>query len=80
MTTKRSYSFRNEARSLLNDETVSDVCFLVGDDQTKIHANRNILAVGSDVFRRMFYGDLKESAFQIVIPDCSPVGLMNVFR
>ena len=67
-------------RTLLNDKVVSDVCFLVGDDQIKIYANRNILAIGSDVFRRMFYGEMKESAFQIRITDCSPAGLMNVFK
>lgn len=75
-----SYSIQTQVQSLLNNKSVSDVCFVVGDDQTKIHANRNILSVGSDVFRQMFYGEMKESSFEIEILDCSPAGLMNVLR
>ena len=76
----KSYSFQSQAGRLLNDQTVADVCFLVGQDRTKIYANRSILSVGSDVFRQMLFGELKESAFEIEISDCSAVGLMTVFR
>ena len=80
MATTRPYSFVDKARTLLDNQHVADVCFIVGDKQTPIYANRNILAIGSDVFKQMFYGPLKDSNFQIFIPDCSPTGLMNVLR
>lgn len=46
------------------DVETADVCFLIGDQseaQTKIPAHKNLLAAASDVFKRMFYGPLKEA-------------------
>lgn len=46
------------------DAETADVCFLLGDEnttQTKIPAHKNLLAAASDVFKRMFYGPLKET-------------------
>lgn len=51
-------------KSLYLDVETADVCFLIGDQseaQTKIPAHKNLLAAASDVFKRMFYGPLKET-------------------
>lgn len=41
------------------DAETADVCFLIGE--TKIPAHKNLLAAASDVFKRMFYGPLRET-------------------
>lgn len=46
------------------DAETADVSFLVGDQtasQAKIAAHKNLLAAASDVFKRMFYGPLRET-------------------
>lgn len=65
---------------LLWDPKFSDVCFLVGDRQEKIPAHRLLLAVQSEVFESMFYGPLKETSNEIVVPDLLPVGFRNLIK
>lgn len=46
------------------DVETSDVSFMIGDqksDQVKIPAHKSLLAAASDVFKRMFYGPLREN-------------------
>ena len=69
---------RNETRSLFNNPMWSDVRFVV-DGQT-IYGHKVILAMGSPVFGRMFYGDLKEQRDVIEIKDLSLVGFKNALR
>ena len=63
---------------LLDDRDLCDVCFVVGEEKSKIHAHRLILALSNPVFRSMFFGDLKESKFEVVIPDLSAAGFSNL--
>lgn len=52
------------AKALYLDIETADVYFVVGPDENsteKIAAHKNILAGASDVFKRMFYGPLKET-------------------
>ena len=63
----------------LNPE-LSDVCFLVGEEREKIHAHKFFLAAESAVFKSMFYGRLKETQYEIEIPDLSPVGFRNMIK
>lgn len=52
------------AKALYLDVETADVYFVVGPDENstqKIAAHKNILAAASDVFKRMFYGPLKET-------------------
>ena len=66
--------------SFFSNEKLSDVCFLVGDEREKIYAHRFPLAIESEVFESMFYGDLKETKYEIVVPDLSPVGFRNMMK
>ena len=63
---------------LLADLDLCDVCFLVGEPKTKILAHKLVLALSSPVFRSMFFGDLKETKFEVVIPDLSAAGFRNL--
>ena len=74
----KPYSLLTESRSLFNNPKLSDVRFLV-DGQT-IYGHKQILALGSPVFERMFFGDLKEQREVIEIEDLSLVGFKNALR
>ena len=65
---------------LLFDSEFSDVCFLVGDRAEKIYAHRLLLVTKSEVFKSMFYGKLKETNYEIKVPDISPVGFRNMLK
>ena len=74
-------SLLGRMKSLVNNKFLSDVTFLVGPKQTKVYAHRTILALGSTVFEKMFYGDLKTNCDQpIEITDLTPIGLTNMFK
>lgn len=66
-------------RYALNPD-LSDVCFLVGSECEKICAHRFLLAAQSEVFKSMFFGDLKESKYEIAVPDLTPVGFRNMLK
>lgn len=68
---KRSISLQ------FNDPELSDVCFKV--EGKSLFAHRFILAIGSPVFKSMFYGQLREQN-EIEINDLTAVGLENVLR
>lgn len=73
-------SYQEKVRTLLNNKSLSDVCLLVGQERTKIYANRSILSVGSDVFWQLLYGEWNESPFEIELTGSSLAGLTNVLR
>lgn len=60
----RNYKNPNSPQiaALYLDTETADVHFLLGDEQQpeRIPAHKSILSVGSDVFKAMFYGELKE--------------------
>ena len=74
----RPYSTQEETRSLFNNPKRSDVRFLV-DGQT-VYGHKFVLSMGSPVFDRMFFGELKEKREVIEIEDLSFVGFMNALR
>lgn len=51
-------SLRSDMRSLIGNEELSDVTFLI--EGTEIHANRAILAVRSDYFHALLFGSYKQ--------------------
>lgn len=65
---------------LFNSKSTGDVCFVVGEQKTKFYAHRAILSMYSDVFQQMFYGDLKETNYEIEVPDLDPVGFENMLK
>ena len=73
-----SYRPQIEVRSLFNNPNRSDVRFLV-DGQT-VYGHKFVLAMGSPVFDRMFFGELKEQREVIEIKDLTSVGFMNALR
>ena len=72
------YDPRSETRSLFNNPMRSDVRFLT-DGQT-VCGHKFVLAMGSPVFERMFFGELKEKREVIEIKDLSSFGFMNALR
>ena len=71
----------NKVKSkLFNSEITSDVCFVVGDQKTKFYAHRAILSMYGDVFKQMFFGDLKEKGQEIEVLDLEPVGFENMLK
>ena len=71
----------NKVKSkLFNSEISSDVCFVVGQQKTKLYAHRAFLSTYNDVFFQMFYGDRKETNYEIEVPDLDPVGFEIMLR
>lgn len=77
---RERYSFAISAKSLANNELYSDISFIVGPEKEKIYGHKNLLALGSPVFHRMFFGSWKESSDLITIPDISSRGFRNVIK
>ena len=67
------------SRLLFNPE-LSDVCFLVGEQREKIYAHRLLLANESEMFKSMFYGELKETKYEVEVPDLSPASFRNMIE
>lgn len=58
-------SLQSVLKTLVNDEDLSDLQ-LEGKDGVQVFANRAILAARSDVFRKMLYGNFKESQSSVI--------------
>ena len=59
-------------KAMVNDETCSDVVFLLKDGDERIHANRGLLIGQSEYFRAMFRSGMKESiSNEVEVQDCS---------
>ena len=72
------YSPLTETRSLFNNPEMSDIRFLV-EGQT-VYGHKQILGMGSPVFKSMFFGQLKEQREVIEIKDLTLVGFKNALR
>lgn len=64
----------------LDPKEFSDVCFLVGDKQEKIYAHKVFLVTESEVFKSMFFGPMKETKYEIQIPNLTAVGFRNMIK
>ena len=73
-------TIEQSVKRLFNQSELSDVCFLVGEQRERIYAQKIFLAVESEVFKSMFYGDLKEANYEIEVPDLSSVGFRNMIQ
>ena len=65
-------------KRLFNNPKQSDVRFLV-DGQT-LYGHKQVLGLGSPVFKSMFFGELKEKREVIEIEDLTLVGFKNALR
>ena len=62
--------FAMKMKDMVNDESFSDIIFLIGDEQ--VHAHKLILMQQSEYFRAMFRSNMRESKEnQVEIEDCS---------
>ena len=62
--------FAMKMKDMVNDETFSDILFLIGDEH--VHAHKLILIQQSQYFRAMFRSNMRESEEnQVKIEDCS---------
>ena len=65
-------SLTKKMKAMVNDETCSDVVFLLKDGDERIHANRGLLIGQSEYFRAMFRSGMKESiSNEVEVRDCS---------
>ena len=76
----RKLNIEQSVAEHIQNPKFSDVCFLVGDFQEKIYAHRFFLAAESEVFERMFHGQLKETGYEIKVPDLSPNSFGNMIK
>ena len=67
-------------KSLINNPELSDCAFLVGEQRTRIYVHKLVLAMSNPVFKSMFFGELKETKFEIEIPDLHEKGFLNLIR
>ena len=67
---------------LFNNETLSDVKFVVGRGtaQQRIPAHKFILSIGSAVFNAMFNGSMATNATEIDLPDVEPAAFMFLLK
>ena len=67
---------------LFNNETLSDVKFLVGrgSAQQRIPSHKFILSIGSAVFNAMFNGSMATNASEIDLPDVEPAAFMFLLK
>ena len=66
---KLSYAMR--MKSMINDETCSDVIFVLKNDE-RVHANKGLLITHSEYFRAMFRSKMRESITnEVEVRDCS---------
>lgn len=74
---ERNYKLVTNVGKLYLDEETADVKFIFenGDNIESVVAHRSLLAAGSPVFRRMFFGDLKEGT-EVPIVDVSIDGFI----
>ena len=79
-------SIRERCKLMFNNKLLSDVKFAVrdaegGSERMKtIPAHKFVLAISSQVFFAMFYGELAEKKDSINISDCEYRSLLEVFR
>lgn len=60
---ERNYKLITNVGKLNLDEETADVAFTFGEENVeRVVAHKCLLAAGSPVFKRMFFGDLKEGA------------------
>ena len=74
----KPYDPRDETRLLFNNPELSDVRLIV-DGQT-VYGHKFVLAMGSPVFDRLFFGELKVERDVIEIQDVTKPGFMNALR
>ena len=59
-----------KSRAVLDPSDVPfDITFVIEDCGTKVRAHKLIMAMGSPVCKKQFYGELKETTDEIVIKD-----------
>lgn len=61
---------------------MADVHFVVGPPggTQRLPGHKYVLAVGSSVFRAMFYGELVEDKYEIRIPDVEPAAFLAMLK
>ena len=54
-----TYSLNERTKNLVNNQLLSDVCFLVGDDKVKIYGHQQNLALGKLIYIGHFLFTIK---------------------
>ena len=66
----------------MDDVALHDVTFLIGSDRIEFKANRVFLAVMSDAFQAMLFGQMQEGQrdSEVIIDDIDPSGFQSVLN
>lgn len=79
-----SLSLRERNKRMYNNSLMSDINFIVRESETErkmsIPAHKYVLAIGSPVFYKMFYGDLSEKSDSVELVDADSNSLLELFR
>ncbi|GFT92697.1 hypothetical protein NPIL_37341 [Nephila pilipes] len=70
---------KTRVANLLDSEVMSDVMFLVDQPPKRCPCHKLILGLGSQVFKAMFYGEIKEKD-EIHVPDVTKEGFSIMLR
>lgn len=91
MSASPSYNWQSEKTTLkerisflFNNDTLSDVCFVVGkgtrSQRRRIPAHKFVLSVGSAVFDAMFNGGIADQSDEVELPDVEPSAFLALLR
>lgn len=79
-----SLSLRERNKRMYNNSLMSDINFIVRESETErkmsIPAHKYVLAIGSPVFYKMFYGYLSEKSDSVELVDADSNSLLELFR
>ena len=79
-------TIKERCKAIFNQELLSDVKFIVRDSQSEresrktIPAHKFVLAINSEVFFAMFYGELPETKDSVEISECEYESVLELFR
>ena len=69
---------------LFNNQTLSDVCFVVGkgprSQRRLVPAHKFVLSVGSAVFDAMFNGGIADDSYEVEIPDVEHAAFLALLK
>lgn len=75
-----NYSIIDDVKNSVNNEKLSDVTFLVGENKKMIYSHKLVLSLGSPVFEKMFHGEFEHKSDAIEIIDITETGFLNMLK
>jgi hypothetical protein len=73
-------TIKDRTSCLVNSERLSDILFLVGQNETPVFGHKTILSAGSPYFEKLFFGPMADTEAQIRIPDIEPEVFLSFLK